>query len=60
MDFDPPALDPHTLEMLVIAILHLETAGKLKINLQPKDVLQDWVLRQIPQPGFIPLRNCNL
>lgn len=60
MNFKEIPLSQETLEQLVIAIINLRTANNLVINLRPEHVLQNWILNQVPSPGFQPLRNCNL
>jgi len=48
-----PKLSQATLEGLVLAVLNLRTEEGMLIQLRPQDVLQGWVLQQIP-PDLIP------
>ncbi len=47
-----PQLSESSLEDLCIAVMKLQTDDPLKnqLQLQPKDVLKDWILAQIPAP----------
>lgn len=52
-------LDEGSLENLCIAISNCKNSKGLYIALRPKDVLQPWLVEQLPKreyPGFNPFR----
>lgn len=45
---NPPKLSQETLELLVVAIIKLRDEQGRALQINPRDVLQPWVIEQFP------------
>lgn len=48
----PPILSQDSLELLLVSVVSLKTRDGLALDLWPADVLQPWVVAQIPEEAL--------